>query len=189
MPGPRPAAGGTPRRSPLSRGRLPGGRPVAHRPRSGLLRGLLTDVLVVPVDVLAGPGRLLHGADDALVTGAPAQVAGQAGADLLVARVRVRLEERRGGHDEPGGTETTLEAVALPEGPLHRGQGLGVRGQPLDRGDLRILHLDAQHQAGTNCLPVDEDGAGTADAVLAAEVCAGQPEVFAQGVGEGLARL
>ncbi len=36
---------------------------------------------------------------------------------------------------------------------------------------------------------VDDDGAGAADAVLAAEVGAGEAEVFAEEVGQGLAGL
>ena len=54
---------------------------------------------------------------------------------------------------------------------------------------LGAVGLDGEHQAGARGLAVDEDGAGAADAVLAADVGAGEPEVLAQEVDEELARL
>jgi hypothetical protein len=52
--------------------------------------------------------------DDALVAGAPADVAGQRLADLLLIGVGVVAEERGGLHDEPWRAETTLEAMRIP---------------------------------------------------------------------------
>jgi hypothetical protein len=43
--------------------------------------------------------------------------------------------------------------------------------------------LDGQHQAGAHGLAVEQDGAGTAHAVLAADVGAGEIEVVAEEVG------
>src|SRR5947209_13407537 len=73
--------------------------------------------------------------DDALVARAPADVAGQRFADLLLAGVGMAAEERGGLHDEPGRTEPALEAVRIPHRLLQRAQ-LTVRGQALDRRHL-----------------------------------------------------
>ena len=64
-----------------------------------------------------------------------------------------------------------------------------VAHQPLDGGDLGAVRLHGEHQAGARGLAVDEDGAGAADAVLAADVGAGQLEILAQEVHQELARL
>ena len=60
--------------------------------------------------------------------------------------------------------------------------------EPFDRGDLVPDRGDREHQAGAHRAAVDQDRAGAADAVLAADVGAGQPEVVAQRVGQQPAR-
>ncbi len=57
-------------------------------------------------------------------------------------------------------------------------------GQPLDGGDLAVDRGHREHQARPHRPAVDEHRAGAADAVLAADVGAGQAEVVAQRVGE-----
>ena len=49
--------------------------------------------------------------------------------------------------------------------------------------------LHREHQAGAHRLAVEEDRAGAADAVLAADVRAGQAELVAQEVAQQQARL
>src|SRR4051795_4363187 len=78
--------------------------------------------------------------DDALVAGAPADVAGQCFADLLLVGVRMAAEECGGLHDEPRRAETALEAVRIPHRLLQRAQP-AVRGQPLDRRYLAAGRL------------------------------------------------
>ncbi len=68
-------------------------------------------------------------------------------------------------------------------------QGAVVGGHPFDGGDRRSIGLDGEHQACSHGPAVDQDGAGSADAVLASEVGAGEPEIFAQCICEGLAGL
>ena len=53
----------------------------------------------------------------------------------------------------------------------------------LDGQHLDTLQLAGKQQAGPGCLAVDQDGAHAADAVLAAEMRAGEAEVVAQRVG------
>ena len=69
----------------------------------------------------------------------------------------------------------------------------GVRSASLDRPStvvtLRAFGLHREDEAGAHRLAVDQHGAGAADAVLAADVGAGQPQLVAQAVGERQARL
>src|SRR5256885_16735968 len=126
--------------------------------------------------------------DDALVARAPADVARQRLADLLLAGVGVIAEERGGLHDKPRRAETALETVRIPHRLLQRPQ-LAVRGQALDRRYLAVRGLDRQHQARAHRPAVDDDRARPADAVLAADVGAGEIEVIPQEVRQRLARL
>ena len=61
--------------------------------------------------------------------------------------------------------------------------------EPLDGLDLRAVGLNGKQQARSDGDAVEAHGAGTADAVLAADVRPGQPERVAQEVGEQEARL
>ena len=126
--------------------------------------------------------------DDVLVPGAAAEVPRDGLAGLLGRGVGVVLEVRGDRRDEPRCAEAALEAVALGERLLHRAEVLGVVADPLDGGDLVRLGRDGEHQARPHRLAVDEDGARAADAVLAADVGAGEAEVVAQEVGEEAAR-
>src|SRR6185436_15265723 len=57
------------------------------------------------------------------------------------------------------------------------------------RRDLVPVRLHREHQAGARRPAVDEHGARAADAVLAAEMGAGQAELLTQEVGKGVAGL
>ena len=59
----------------------------------------------------------------------------------------------------------------------------------LDGQDLVAVRLHRQHQAGARGAAVEQDGAGAADAVLAAEMRAGEAELVAQEIGERQAHL
>src|SRR3954449_9884604 len=61
--------------------------------------------------LLLGPGGQEHAVDNALVTGAPADVARQRFPDLGLARIRVLGEKGRDLHHESGGAEAALKAV------------------------------------------------------------------------------
>ena len=62
-------------------------------------------------------------------------------------------------------------------------------GQALDRLDRAAVGLDGEDEARADGGAVEADGAGAADAVLASDVRAGQPEAVAQEVGEQQAGL
>ena len=98
-------------------------------------------------------------------------------------------QERHQGHQEAGRAEAALQAVRLPERLLQRVELAGPRRQPLDRRQLAAVGLHGEHQAGAHRLAVEQDRAGAAHAVLAADVGAGQAQLVAQEVGEQQARL
>ena len=72
---------------------------------------------------------------DRRVAGAAAEVARELGADLLLGRVRVLLEEEPRRHQDPRRAEPALEAEVLVEGLLERVERRAVR-ERLDRLDL-----------------------------------------------------
>ena len=53
---------------------------------------------------------------------------------------------------------------------------------PLDGAELVAIRLDREEEAGAHRLAVELDRAGAADAVLAADVGAGQPRLVADEV-------
>src|SRR5689334_21339845 len=74
--------------------------------------------------LLRGPAG---GGDDVLVAGAAADAAGDRGADLVVAGIRVLVEQRSDRQHHPGRAEAALQGVHLVEALLHRVQ-LAVAG-------------------------------------------------------------
>ena len=63
------------------------------------------------------------------------------------------------------------------------------RRDALDGEQLVAVGLHREHQAGARRAAVEQDGAGAADAVLAAEMRAGEPELVAHEIGERHAHL
>src|SRR6202162_1526101 len=119
---------------------------------------------------------------------AAAEVPGDGVADLFARGPRVAVEERLARHHHSGGAEAALQGVGLDEGLLDRREA-PIRRQPLDRGDLLSLDFVREEETGTDALAVDQHRAGAAGAPVADDLGAGQPEPFAQSVGENDARL
>ena len=132
--------------------------------------------------------RRLHGLDDVLVAGAAAQVAGDAVADLLLARVRVLLEQPVGARHHAGRAVAALQAVLLVERLLQRVQHAALL-EAFDGEHLGAVALHRQHRAGLDRHAVDVDRAGAAVRGLAADVRAGVREPLAQRVDQQFARL
>src|SRR3954469_21931569 len=80
-------------------------------------------------------GRPADRRDDVLVARAAADAAGDRGADLLLARVGVLIQQPAPGHQHAGGAEAALQRVVLVEALLH-GVERAVRLERLDRADL-----------------------------------------------------
>jgi len=111
------------------------------------------------------------------------------GLQLQVARRRVLLEERHEGEKKARGAEATLQRVRLAKRLLQRMQLARLGGEPLDRGELAAVKLHRKEQAGAHRVTIEQHGAGAADAVLAADVGTGEPELVAQEVAQQQARL
>jgi hypothetical protein len=78
--------------------------------------------------------------------------------------------------------------VVLAKGGL-QGMELPVRRKPFDGLDGVAVRLHGQQQAGAHRGAVEPDGAGAADAVLAADVCPREAEGVAEEVREKEPRL
>ena len=84
------------------------------------------------------------------------------------------------GHDHAGRAEAALQAVMLAERLLHRMQRRAVGGQALDGPDLVAVGHDRERGAGFHRLAVEMHDAGAALRGVAADMGAGQPQIFAQ---------
>ena len=135
---------------------------------------------------LEHPHRILHRVHQHLVTSAAAGVLVllEPVADVVAGRIRVAVDEGLGGDDEARGTEAALGATV--DHPSHL-QGVQVlRGaDALDGGDGRAvghaLHLG---DTGADQLAVHDHVAGTALALTAADLGAGEAQTFADDIGE-----
>ena len=129
---------------------------------------------------LHASGRIQHRFDDVVVAGAAADVAFELMADgglVELAAMAVHDVDRR--HDHARRAIAALQAVIVAEGRLHRVQFVAL-GDAFDGGDVGAVGLARQHGAGFDRLAVDMDDAGAALAGVAADMGAGQVEIFAQ---------
>src|SRR3954449_10885042 len=134
-------------------------------------------------------GGVAHRAHDVVVAGAAAEVALEPVADLLLARVRVALQEVGGRHDHARRAVAALERVVFPERLLERVQGsVGAR-HALDRLDLAAVGLDGEDGAALHGLAVEVDRARAAVRRVAAHMGAGEAETVANQVNEQQTRL
>src|SRR5580765_4716709 len=122
------------------------------------------------------------------VTGAAAEVAGNAVADLVFGGVRILSEQRRGRHEDTRDAESTLRHTLLHERVLERGEHAHL-GETLDGADGAAARLHGQHEAARHGLAVDVDGAGSAVAGAAAFLGSGQVQVLAQRIEQRLVGL
>src|SRR4029079_1667506 len=92
----------------------------------------------------------------------------------------------RGQH--AGRAEAALQRIALLKGRLQVGNLAGI-GKAFDGLHLGAIALGGQHQATTHNLAVNTHGAGTAHAVLTADMASGEKQVVAQVIDQRLARV
>src|SRR5262245_8943190 len=110
-------------------------------------------------------------------------------ADFVPARHFFRpFQQILGCGQHSGCTEAALERIALLKGRLQVSDLAGVR-KTLDGFYLGAIALGGEHQAAAHDLAVNAHGAGTAYAVLAANMAAGEKQVVAQVVDQRLARI
>ena len=79
----------------------------------------------------------------------------------------------------PGRAIAALQTVIVAERRLHRVQFVSL-GDALDGGDIGAGGLTRQHGAGFDRPPVDMDDASATLAGVAADMSAGQVQIFAQ---------
>src|SRR5258708_22189153 len=134
-------------------------------------------------------GGELHRLDDLLVAGAAAQISSDRVADLRLGRVRIRVQQSLRSDEHAGRAVAALQAVRLAEAVLqHAHRAVGLR-EALDGGDAVAVRLHRVHEAGAYWLAVEHHRARAANAVLAADVRAGEPELLPQPVDERKPRL
>src|SRR5882672_5014110 len=129
-------------------------------------------------------GGELHRLDDLLVAGAAAQVAADGVANLVFGRIRDRIQQGLRCDEHSRGAVAALKAVRLAEAVLqYAHRAVGIR-ETFDGGDAVAVCLHRVHEAGTYRLSVEHHRARPADAVLTADVRAGEPELISQPVDE-----
>src|SRR4051794_25513854 len=133
---------------------------------------------------LHAAGRIEHGLDDVVIAGAAADIAFELLAQRgLVELAAVAVHDVDRGHDHARRAVAALQAVIVAERRLHRVQFVAL-GDAFDGGDAGARGLSGQHGAGFDRPAVDMDDTGAALAGVAADMGAGQVEVFAEQVDE-----
>ena len=136
-----------------------------------------TDLIGAEDDDEEDPRELLgsgvHGADDVMIARAAAKIAGQQDAQLLLVGRGVFAQMLGERHQHAGRAEAALQAMMIVKAFLQYGERAVRMGEPLDRLDAGAIRLHGEHQAGAQAAPIDQHGAGAANAVLAARMRAG----------------
>ena len=123
--------------------------------------------------------------DDILVTRTTTEIARESETDFLLSGARVFFQERQQRHEKTGRAKAALQGVGLLKGLLQRVQS--ARGswlQALNGGDRCPVRLNRKKQARTNRLLIEKHGAGTANAVLATNVSAGQTQMLSKKIAQ-----
>src|SRR5262245_25593586 len=134
---------------------------------------------------MSGPphlvGRAQDGGNDPVVGAAAAEIAVEAGADVLFARPRIGVEQRLGRHDHAVAAVAALGGLLGDEGALQRARLFDCP-QALDGGDLGVTQRGDRGHARAGRLAVDQHRAGTALSEPAAELRPVELEIVAQDV-------
>ena len=138
----------------------------------------------LPLSHIFGPAH--QGGEDLVVILATAKVSRNTVGQLLPGGVRLGFEIAEGGHEEARCTVPALEALFVEDTLLQRMQPAVGTGQPLDGQNTFSANAMGEDGAGIPGHVVDEYGAGTAFASVATCFEAGESELAAQGLGQGL---
>src|SRR5215470_6671671 len=130
----------------------------------------------------------LHRVDDGLIAGAAAVIAGEMRADLFAAWNAAAGQQLLRGQQHARRAIAALQGVARDERLLQVGDFVRIS-HAFDGVDVRAVALHRQHQAAAHHHAVDAHAAGAAYAVFAADMTAGERNVFAQEVDQRLARI
>jgi hypothetical protein len=130
-----------------------------------------------------GHRPLLNGKDDARLCAAPANIALHGGDNRILARVWILPKQPKRGHNHARRTVAALHRVGIKKGLLERVQ-LPLRRQAFDRAYRAAKRGTQGRDARPRRLAVDQNGAGPAGALTAADLAARQAEIFAQDIKE-----
>src|SRR5262245_51337081 len=133
--------------------------------------------------------RIERRGDDILIAGATAEIAGNGDAHLLFGRVRIVAQELDERRQNPWRAEAALKPMVFMEGLLQGMQPVGRRRDALHGENIMAVRLHREHQAGTRRALIEEDRACPANAVLAAEMGAGEAELVAAEISQRHADL
>ena len=128
--------------------------------------------------------RPLHGLDDIVITGATAQITGDAPTDLILCRVVVVFEEFHATHDHARRAEAAMQPMVFLEPFLEWMERTTLGSQPLDGSDAVPVGLNGQHGAALDALAVQQNSTGATTAGIASDVGAGHVEDLADHVYE-----
>jgi hypothetical protein len=155
----------------------------SRNPHAHSLRTTLAPMPSTPMSLLptgAAAGGVKHRLDDSVITvqrqilpwSSCRTVASSSLPPVAMHDIDRRLDHARGAI-------AALQAVIVAERRLHRVQ-LAALGDAFDGGDAGTCGLCRQHGAGFHCVAVHMDDAGSALAAIAADMRAGQTQIFAQ---------
>jgi len=129
-----------------------------------------------------------NGPDDLIVTGASAQIAGEAVAHIRFGWVVVSIKQGFGRDQKSRRADTALQTRVLEEFLLQRMEPRRIA-EALDGGDIAILRLDAEHQTGAGHPAIDDDAAGAAVAGQTSFLTAGHVQGVPQNFEQALTRF
>lgn len=132
--------------------------------------------------------RMFDGFDNLHITGAHAKIAGQRLADFRFGGIGIASQQRMTRHDHPRRAVTALKSVMFNEGFLN-GVQLTVLRKAFDGRDFPAIGLHREMKTGLDDFAVKQNRAGAAFAHDAADVRAGETDIFAQKMREQDTRL
>src|SRR5262245_13456823 len=122
-----------------------------------------------------------HGADDAIVRAASAEIAVERCFHLVTGRRRVLPQQRRRAHQDTGDTIAALHGLLGDEGPLQWMRPSGTS-QSLKRQDVLPRDRPQRRIAGVDGTIADDDVAGAALAGATSEMRTGETDFAAQDI-------
>src|SRR3954469_19757825 len=117
---------------------------------------------------------LLYRLDDLLITGAAAEIAADRFAYLGFGGLRHRVQQRLSRDQHARRAIAALERVRVAEAVLKHAWAAVRFRETFHRGHAMTVGLHGEHEARAHRLAVEKHRARAADAVLAADVRAGQ---------------
>ncbi len=155
--------------------------------RIGIEAGLFQNVMHVQAPSHFGGGGH-DGADDLVIAGAAAQIAGQPVADFGFVGSGLRSSKRLRRDQNAGRADAALQSVHFQKLALQRMQ-LAILRHAFDRFDLAAVGFGRQHKAGADQPAVNHHAAGAAIAGRAAFLGAGQHQFVTQHVEQASAAV